>query len=144
MRRNICAKYDTDPLTYSKTFTGTSGTFIPLSIRRKSDDKELLRWWLNAANKQVGIQYYDTTGPKSTTFFANVPFATGTWVRLTLRFRRLQRSKPTIELYVNNVKSGERVMSRNFRNAILKSNKDDLEITLAKWTRSAMPKVCCF
>ena len=46
---------------------------------------------------------------------------------------------------MNDVGMGERIMNRNFRDAILHSNKDDLEITLAdKWGVEALPKVCCF
>ena len=131
-------------LTGRKTFTG-AGSFIPFSIQRKSDKKQLLSMWINVERQRVGILYTGTTGPASIPFFSKVPFVTSTWFQLTFRFRGFQKIRPTMELYVNDVGMGERIMNRNFRDAILQSNKDDLEITLAdKWGVEALPKVCCF
>ena len=131
-------------LTGRKTFTG-AGSFIPFSIQRKSDKKQLLSMWINVERQRVGILYTGTTGPASIPFFSKVPFVTSTWFQLTFRFRGFQKVRPTMELYVNDVGMGERIMNRNFRDAILQSNKDDLEITLAdKWGIEALPKVCCF
>lgn len=116
------------------------------SVQRTTDKKKLFTWWLNAARKQVGITFRGSAGYTSLLYFSRVPFDATNWFRLTLNFRRFQKKKPIAELFLNDTKVEEKMLRRNFKDAILKSPQDNLLITLADmWgvtNPKSIPKVC--
>ncbi|CAB4023476.1 cartilage oligomeric matrix, partial [Paramuricea clavata] len=128
-----------------KELRGTA-QFVLFSVQRTTDRKKLFIWWLNAVRKQVGITYTGSQGRTSLLYFSKVPFGVTTWFQLTLKFRGFNRNRPMVSLYVNDMKVEEKTLSRNFRNAIVGTNRNNIVISLADmWgltTTSSMPKIC--
>lgn len=103
---------------------------------------------MNVARKQVGITYTGSEGRTSLLYFSKVPFGVGNWFQLTLLFRGFQKRKPVVELYVNDIKVNEKTLTRNFKDAIEKTNKEKISIALADmWgltdNVALMPRVSC-
>ncbi len=117
--------------------------FVLFSIQSTDKRDPLFTWWLNAARKQVGFTYSYSKTKGRTSLFTNVPFTTGNWFQLTLKFRSFHKSKPFVEFYMNENKMAERPL-RDFKAVILNTPRNNITISLADmWGRiSTMPRVC--
>ena len=103
-------------------------------------------FWMNPASRQVGITYMGSAGRTSLHFFNNVKLPKGVWVKITLKFRKLSKRRPSVELFVGENRIDEYRLNRNFKDKILGTNRDNITIKIAEMfgasQRSGLPKVC--
>ncbi|XP_028407123.1 cartilage oligomeric matrix protein-like [Dendronephthya gigantea] len=103
-------------------------------------------FWLQPLRKGFGITYRGITGQMSMIFFRPVELPIGLWVKITLKFRGLSKSRPSVQFFVNEERIQEQRLNRNFRHSILRTNRNNLMLSIGEMYRSRRgrvpPKLC--
>ncbi|XP_046839264.1 cartilage oligomeric matrix protein-like isoform X2 [Xenia sp. Carnegie-2017] len=127
-----------------KQLRGTA-QFVLFAVQRRTDRKKLFVWWINVSRKLVGISFMDNSKRMRILYFSNVPLEAKRWFELKLEFDGFLKSKPIVELFVNDTKVGRKVLTNVFRDKST-INVKDLEVRVAEmWgltDKYSAPKVC--
>jgi hypothetical protein len=102
---------------------------------------------LNVQQRQVGLTHSVANSDRkrlTVRYFNQVPFTAGSWLRLTLKFRGFHKSKPVVELHVNENKAGEKPI-KDFKSELLRTPRENITISMAstfgRITVSSIPRV---
>ena len=105
--------------------------FVLFAVQRRTDRKKLFVWWINVSRKLVGISFMDNSKRMRILYFSNVPLEAKRWFELKLEFDGFLKSKPIVELFVNDTKVGRKVLTNVFRDKST-INVKDLEVRVAE------------